>query len=307
VRCYTSTDSDDPPWFQQLRAEMLQRDMTQIPEHITAPHEHKFSRTLYGFLPKEINQAPGSRNPVLPIGHHLIWFNPAWPTHELLPDGTDVSQSPGGPWVRRMWAGGSIQLRPDDYYHKKRGLTLDTEMAGVERIKDVRLRGQDHSAKIFVTIERRFARLEQLKEGHRETRGSLGRNGGLGNAMRYFGEQMQQDEGWGDAILKEERNLVFMKERTTAELEAIKAGEGTAVKYLDRAYAHELLLQPTDRLQHRANRNSPTPSCPIVPYFSAFPPSLSTPTSCTSIVTMPATSKAIATYLSTVRSLWSSC
>jgi hydroxyacyl-ACP dehydratase HTD2-like protein with hotdog domain len=234
MRCYASIAPDDPLWFQQLRDEMLQRDMTHLPEHITAPTEYKLSQTLYGSLPKELCLAPGFRNPVLPVGHHLIWFNPALPTRELLPDGTDASQSPGGPWVRRMWAGGSIQLRPDDYYDKARGLTLDTAMVGAERIKEVRLRGQDDATKIFVTIERRFARLDRLKERYREAHGSLGRTSGLGRSQRYFEEQIRQDEGWGDAILKEERNLVFMKERTTAELEAIKAGNMAAVKYLDR-------------------------------------------------------------------------
>jgi hydroxyacyl-ACP dehydratase HTD2-like protein with hotdog domain len=214
---------------------MLQRDFTHLPEHITGPPESKLSRTLYGHLPTELCHTPGVNKPVLPVGHHLIWFNPAWPTSELLPDGTDVSQSPGSPWVRRMWAGGSIQLRPDDYYDKWRGLALDTAMAGVERIKDVRLRGQDGSAKIFVTIERSFARLDRLKEGYRAAHGSLGRTSGLARSLKYLEDQVRQDAPWGDAILKEERTLVFMKERMTAELEAIKAGEMAVVKYLDRA------------------------------------------------------------------------
>jgi hypothetical protein len=132
-----------------------------------------------------------------------------------------------------MWAGGSIQLRPDDYYDKWRGLALDTPMVGVERIKDVRLRGQDESAKMFVTIERSFARLDRLKDAYREAHGSLGRTSGLLRALKYLEDQVRQDAPWGDAILKEERSLVFMKERTAAELEAIKAGEMAVVKYLD--------------------------------------------------------------------------
>jgi hydroxyacyl-ACP dehydratase HTD2-like protein with hotdog domain len=235
MRCYSSAGSDDPPWFQQLRTEMLQRDTIHLPEHITAPTEHKLTRTIYGVLPPECCHSPGFRSPVLPVGHHLIWFNPASPTQELLPDGTDTSHSPGGAWVRRMWAGGSISLKPDDYYDKTRGLTLDAVMAGAERIKDVQLRGQDDAAKIFVTIERRFAHLEKLKEGYREAHGSLGRGTGVVRGQIYFEEQMRQDEGWGDAILREERILVFMKERTAAEREAIKAGDMAAVKYLDRA------------------------------------------------------------------------
>lgn len=121
LRCYTSANLDDPPWFQELRAEMLQRPVLHLPDHITYSQEYKLSRTLSGFLPREWNHPTGPQTPGLPLGNHLIFFNPAMSTPDLLPDGTDASQSPGGPWVRRMWAGGSMQLRPSDYYHVTRG------------------------------------------------------------------------------------------------------------------------------------------------------------------------------------------
>ena len=213
---------------------MLQRDVSWLLEDITAQPAHRLSRTLSGFLPVEWCRPPTSKNPVLPVGHHLIWFNLTAPSQELLPDGTDNFHSPSEPsWVRRMWAGGSVRLKPDKYYHKKSGFAVDTAIVGAERIKDVQLRGKDEAAKIFVTIERRFARLDQLYESHRKVhQGSEKSNGP--NVQRHFKQQLRGDEEWGDAILKEERNLVFFRERTAAEMDAIKAGQMAPVRYLDR-------------------------------------------------------------------------
>ncbi|EMD67662.1 hypothetical protein COCSADRAFT_158029 [Bipolaris sorokiniana ND90Pr] len=212
---------------------MLQRGATHLPEHLTTPPEYKLSQTLTGFLPREFCHPPGRRNLIIPFGHHLIWFNPSLPTHDLLPDGTDASQSPGGPWVRRMWAGGSMQAKPDVYFDKFRGFAVDTPMAGVEHIKHVRLHGQGDTAKIFVTIERRFARIDALQESYRALHGSLGRATGLRKIQSYFEDQLRGDDAWGNAVLKEERNLVFFKERSVAELDAIKSSQMASIKYLD--------------------------------------------------------------------------
>lgn len=230
-RCYSATTAEDPSWFQQLRTQMLQRDVSYISEDITAQHEHRLARTLLGFLPAEWCRAPSFKKPVLPVGHHVIWFNMAAPSLELLPDGTDDYHSPGDPWVRRMWAGGSVQVKPSEYFHKKHGFALGTAIAGAERIKDVQLRGKDDAAKIFVTIERRFARIDQLFKSHRQA-SLLGEKTTRINVQKYFKEQLRDDEPWGDAILKEERNLVFFKERSAEEMEAIKAGQMAPVRYL---------------------------------------------------------------------------
>ncbi|EUC42618.1 hypothetical protein COCMIDRAFT_39359 [Bipolaris oryzae ATCC 44560] len=228
-----TTGSDDPQWFQELRTQMLQRGATHLPEHLTAPPEYKLSQTLTGFLPREFCHALGRRNLIIPFGHHLIWFNPSLPTHDLLPDGTDASHSPGGPWVRRMWAGGSVHAKPRDYFDTFRGFAAGTPMAGIEHIKHVRLHGQDDTAKIFVTIERRFARLDALQESYRALHGSLGRATGLRKIQSYLEDQLRSTDDWGNAILKEERNLVFFKERSVAEIDAIKAGQMASIKYLD--------------------------------------------------------------------------
>lgn len=175
------------------------------------------------------------------FGDHLVWFNPAEATSKLLPDGTDATHSPGEPWVRRMWAGGSIQLKPNGYLDYARCCTAGTVMAGTEQIKHVRLHGEGDTAKIFVTIERRFAGLEDAKRGVDKGKDGKRIPGVSVHPQEPGGDLTQQlrakvDDGWGDAVLKEERNLVFFKERTAAELEAVKAGQMATVKYLDRTY-----------------------------------------------------------------------
>ncbi|KAJ4366935.1 hypothetical protein N0V83_007465 [Neocucurbitaria cava] len=209
---------------------MLDRNVLWHLEDITAQPERRLIKTLEGFLPKEWCRLPTKKSPFLPFGHHLIWFNTAAPSHALLHDGTDDYHSPPDPWVRRMWAGGSVQLKPDQYFDRKLGFTMDTAIAGAERIKDVRLHGQGDTAKIFVTIERRFARLDQLLKSHKKV---YERAENAPNVRTHFRQQLRDDEEWGDAILKEERNLVFFKERTTAEMDAIKAGQMAPVRYLD--------------------------------------------------------------------------
>ncbi|KAB2100400.1 hypothetical protein AG0111_0g11467 [Alternaria gaisen] len=150
----------------------------------------------------------------------------------------DFWGSLGEPWVRRMWAGGSIQLKPNGYLDYARRCTAGTVMAGTEQIKHVRLHGEGDTAKIFVTIERRFAGLEDAERGVAKGKHGKRPPGVSVHPQEARGDLTQQlrakvDDGWGDAVLKEERNLVFFKERTAAELEAVKAGQMATVKYLD--------------------------------------------------------------------------
>jgi hydroxyacyl-ACP dehydratase HTD2-like protein with hotdog domain len=164
------------------------------------------------------------------MGHSLLWFNTSMPVDQLLPDGTDPLQSPGGPWVRRMWAGGNMQLRQEEYHHKQRGFAIDSDMVCAERIKDVQLRGQGDAAKIFVTLERRYTRWETLQK---HLRPGLPSARSLDADTEAIFQQQLLNEDWGDAVLKEERDLVFLKEKTPAEFEAIKAGQLAPIKYLE--------------------------------------------------------------------------
>ncbi|KAF2823832.1 hypothetical protein CC86DRAFT_327772 [Ophiobolus disseminans] len=240
TRCYASTTADDAPWFQQLRSEMLGRKVKSSHEYIDVNTDHKLIDTISTFLPPEWCSRTRRSRLRLPLGHHMVWFNTSMPADELLPDGTDPLQSPGEPWVRRMWGGGSLRVRPGAYHDPAKGFAVDSFIVCAERIQDVQLRGHGDAAKIFVTIDRRFARLDTLR-AKRQARGGP-----------IFQHQLLHEE-WGDAILREQRNLVFLREKTPAELEAIANGQMVAVKYLEPPgspdFAHT--LTPTRSLLFR--------------------------------------------------------
>lgn len=191
--------------------------MVNYQENVNAETDEKLAHTLSTFLPAEWVRRRRPEGSILPLGHSLVWFNTSMPVDQLLPDGTDPLQSPGQPWTRRMWAGGSMELNANKYLRPDRGFNTGSYMRCAERIEDVQLRGQGDTAKIFVTLRRRFAR-----------------HSPLGRAATHPDPEQQLDmEGWGDTLLKEERNLVFLKDRTAAENEAIKSGQFVPVKYLE--------------------------------------------------------------------------
>jgi hydroxyacyl-ACP dehydratase HTD2-like protein with hotdog domain len=265
IRCYASAGSvDDTAWFQQLRKEMVGRPLPSSREYLDVTTDNKLIDTLSTFLPQEWCHRPKKNKGIIPLGHHLVWFNTSMPADQLLPDGTDPLQSPGEPWVRRMWAGGHLDLRPDVYYDTEKGFAVDTDVVCAERIQDVQLRGQGDAAKIFVTIQRRYARNDTLYANLARLRAEYGRRAKQASPQWHFREQLLNEEEWGDAVLKEERNLVFLKEKTSTELDAIKAGQLTSIKYLDCTVLCLLLRNFADKLQHPESLISHTLSYPRV-------------------------------------------
>jgi hypothetical protein len=168
-------------------------------------------------------------------------------------------------------------------------------VACVERIKDVRLQGEDDAAKIFVTIERRFASLPRLESCARNAPGEL-------SARSYFLQQVRKGVEWGDAALKEERTLVFLPSIKGTELEDVKAGKTVVPRYLNGEFTLPSHEPATDTPQHLQNLTSHTLSSPIAPFSSATPPSPSTLICYTSTPHTPEMSKATATSSSTVHS-----
>jgi hypothetical protein len=55
-------------------------------------------------------------------------------------------------------------------------------------------------------------------------------------------QQVKSGAEWGDAWVKEERNLVFLKPKTAAELMAIQAGQTLVPRYLKGMYFNGLIL-----------------------------------------------------------------
>ncbi|MCJ1318270.1 hypothetical protein MMC15_003598 [Xylographa vitiligo] len=137
----------------------------------------------------------------VPPTHHLLLFPPPSRLSALLPDGTDPEQSPGEPYIRRMWAGGRINFRAT---HNNSLRMIGQRASCLERISDVTMKGITGDEKIYVTIERRvshsyFERKQQIEHssdaGEEKVRKSLMKD-------KY-------------CSIIEHRNIVFMRERSS--------------------------------------------------------------------------------------------
>ncbi|TAQ90431.1 3-hydroxyacyl-[acyl-carrier-protein] dehydratase [Chlorociboria aeruginascens] len=157
---------------------------------------------------------------VLPQGHHLVYFSPQIPSSALLPDGTDPLQSPGGPFVRRMWAGGSLHFNPTRGYQ----LPLDNLRAScIERISDVVVKGTKGNEKVFVSIERRVGLVERYNP--------------LSSLLERAVDDQQllnrfhpTSDALGPASMVETRSLVFMREKSVVAAKDDAAKHGKVVK-----------------------------------------------------------------------------
>jgi len=197
----SSSLSDLIPELKSRQLPLLQDDPTPLPSYL-------LSVTLEDFLPPSDIPLRSDLPPgypfakQIPPSHHLVYFPPTSRLSALLPDGTDPEQSPGEPFVRRMWAGGRINFFPNEApINKMAGLRAQC----LERITDVVIKGTPRNEKIFVTIERRISRI--LNEYHSDI--SCVRNA-------YTLEAATRDALLNDqkCSIIEERNLVFMRERT---------------------------------------------------------------------------------------------
>ncbi|OJD30077.1 prephenate dehydratase protein [Diplodia corticola] len=151
----------------------------------------------------------------LPPAHHLVYFNPVIPADKLLPDGTDPLQSPGEPFVRRMWAGGYVRFaagggKGEEEKKVAGPVVLDgRRWVCVEGIRDVAVKGVGGEEKVFVGIERRIGRALE---------GEGGGEGGEEEEERVRRRLWtEREEEWGEAALVERRNIVFMRGRTREE------------------------------------------------------------------------------------------
>lgn len=113
--------------------------------------------TLAKYLPDSVNRTLPRQlltaSWKLPAGYHLIFFPP--PTTHLLKDGTDNMHFPGKPWVRRMWAGGSIEFKTDDrrkYISPKHNQAYKVRCR--EKITNAVVKGSVDNQKVWVDIRR---------------------------------------------------------------------------------------------------------------------------------------------------------
>lgn len=153
----------------------------------------------------------------MPAGHHLAYFPPQVTLSQLLPDGTDILHSPGGPFERRLWAGGSVRFPVTG------GLILNGARAVcIETIRDVIVKGRQGAEKVIVKIERRMG---VVREGEEE--GSI--------RERIWKET--EDEN-GHATIIENRNLAFMRKKTQDELNFDRMDFDNCQRVIKRAQVH---------------------------------------------------------------------
>lgn len=163
----------------------------------------------------------------MPIPHHLLYFEPTKPPSDLLPDGTNPDQSPGDPFVRRMWAGGSVHYSPDNplYMDNSRGVC-------VEGIRDVAVKGQPGDEKVFVGIERRLATISSDEQKSLvECSKDASKIAELEENIRAR-LWMLSDADFGPASVIERRNIVFMRERDGESAKAAVAASRKPSKML---------------------------------------------------------------------------
>ena len=128
----------------------MKRELPYLIDYSVPAHSSLLNNTLLDFLP-DYASATSKDNVFLPAGHHLVYFAPRNRLSSLLHDGTDPLHSPGPPFTRRMWAGGSIEFRKHLRFSQR-------SMICNESIDKVDIKGRDGDAdqKIFVEIKRRI-------------------------------------------------------------------------------------------------------------------------------------------------------
>ena len=187
------------PDLSELKSRLTSREFPISYDYLDPRSSHLLKITLSDYLPQRGDGSTHSYYTTslpsfedgyaLPPAHHLTYFLPSMPDSVLLPDGTDPEQSPGKPFVRRMWAGGEVQFTNGG----ESLLRLDgSRIACVEHINDLAVKGHEGDEKIFVTMERLIG---HCKEGEAEE-----------SIRRRF-----REPGAGALGVREIRNVVFMK------------------------------------------------------------------------------------------------
>jgi hydroxyacyl-ACP dehydratase HTD2-like protein with hotdog domain len=197
-----------------LQDELTSRKPNIIFDYISPTPSHLLNIALTDVLPKSCypdgflkhNNLEPPWQGRLPQGHHLVYFAPQIPGNQLLADGTDPLQSPGEPFVRRMWAGGGLQFDNSPTNQVSIG---SERICCIESILDVVVKGVEPEEKIFVTIKREIGNQDM----------------GYSNAV-----DTKLTRPW--AVL-ETRDLVFMRQKTAAAIKEDAAAAGKVLKRME--------------------------------------------------------------------------
>lgn len=228
-----------------------------------------------------------SNHVVMPQGHHLVYFAPDHSTNDLLPDGTDTEHSPGPPFMRRLWASGSVTFNKGWKDHLLSSQIFDASCQ--EAISDVRLSGVSPTDQMTSDVV-------------------------PGVGSRVFVEIERQYSSWCSksnsqvTSIVERRTLCFMNPKTAEEMKrdleqpSNKAIKGVCFINLTTSAGLVQIQEPkltrTSQLQS-SSHSTPNHSLSPLPHSSASLLSPSTPIESTSTPSIAARSKATATCSST--------
>lgn len=184
----------------------------------------------------------------LPIPHHLLYFEPTKPQSALLHDGTNPDQSPGDPFVRRMWAGGTVHYNTSNplIMNGKRGVC-------VEGIRDVTIKGKEGSEKIFVGIERRLAYLD-TPEILKLAKTSLTDENAISDIEESIRARlwMDKDTDFGPCSVLERRNIVFMRQTPPPDTKAAESPKpGKILRPTHQPSFFDHTITPDEKLMFR--------------------------------------------------------
>lgn len=116
-RHFSTTRCQTGPDFEKIRRDLLSRPLNILEDYLSPTNSQLLSLSLSDFLPPscQVPHTPDRRvrRYNFPQGHHLVYFPARATPSQLLPDGTDTFHFPGNPFVRRMWAGGSLYFNTD--------------------------------------------------------------------------------------------------------------------------------------------------------------------------------------------------
>ncbi|KAF1998859.1 hypothetical protein P154DRAFT_438264, partial [Amniculicola lignicola CBS 123094] len=136
-----------------------------------------------------------------PPSYHQAFHHHDVDEKDLLRDGTDSLHSPGGDFVRRVWASGELRIDLEQYYSDG-GWRRNKRTICFETIKDVRLRGKADEEKIIVTIGRTHV---SIKNTHAKDWEAV--------LQKVRDERRWETSAVQNSGLEEQRTLIFMKAR----------------------------------------------------------------------------------------------
>jgi hydroxyacyl-ACP dehydratase HTD2-like protein with hotdog domain len=243
----------------RLHDELTTRKLPLTYDYLHPQPSHLLNLTLRDLLPQsqtsDDTTLPSIQNPSpLPAGHHLIYFPPQVTLSQLLPDCTDTLHTPGEPFNRRLWAGGNLRF-------PVRSPPLDGSRAVcIESIRNVTVKGREGDEKVVVTIERRIGNVPE-EETTEQTWNRLWK---------------ENKDDAGESSVIENRDLIFMRLKTVAQIEADKAQFDKPSRIVKRAHIPPNLnvtsnvLIITARLKLPQTRHSAIPSYLPKRFYSGF-------------------------------------